>query len=409
MNTMLLEKYARLLVKTGINIQKNQTLMIHSPIEAADFTRIIARIAYEEGARDVVINWKDELTSKIKYLHAPEEVFEEFPNWQKEMYISYASEGAAFLSISASDPELMKDVAATRIAKAQKTASTALKEYRERLMENKNTWCVASIPTKAWAKKVFSHLSEEEAVQKLWTAILEAVRVNTEDPVDAWQQHKDNLKKRTEFLNTNRFKLLHFKNSQGTDLKIQLSEEHLWIGGSEYTPEGVEFIANMPTEEVFTAPSKNGVNGTVVSTKPFNYNGNLIEDFTFTFKDGKIVGFTAKKGYDTLKGIMETDEGAHYLGEVALVPYNSPISNANILFYNTLFDENASSHLALGKAYPVCIKDGENKSKEELDKLGVNDSLVHEDFMIGTPDLEIIGITAEGKEILIFKDGNFAF
>lgn len=406
---MLLEKYARLLVKTGINIQKNQTLMIHSPIEAADFTRIIARIAYEEGARDVVINWKDELTSKIKYLHAPEEVFEEFPNWQKEMYISYASEGAAFLSISASDPELMKDVAATRIAKAQKTASTALKEYRERLMENKNTWCVASIPTKAWAKKVFSHLSEEEAVQKLWTAILEAVRVNTEDPVDAWQQHKDNLKKRTEFLNTNRFKLLHFKNSQGTDLKIQLSEEHLWIGGSEYTPEGVEFIANMPTEEVFTAPSKNGVNGTVVSTKPFNYNGNLIEDFTFTFKDGKIVGFTAKKGYDTLKGIMETDEGAHYLGEVALVPYNSPISNANILFYNTLFDENASSHLALGKAYPVCIKDGENKSKEELDKLGVNDSLVHEDFMIGTPDLEIIGITAEGKEILIFKDGNFAF
>ncbi len=409
MNNELLEKYALLLVKTGINIQKDQTLVINSPIECASFARIASRIAYIEGAREVVINWRDELSSKIKFMHAPEEIFEEYPDWQRDFYLSNVRKGAAFLSISASDPELMKDVNPERMAKSHKAASTAIKEYRERLMSNRNVWCVASIPTISWAKKVFPKLSEDEAMEELWNAIFKTVRVDTIDPVASWETHKRNLKKSMDFLNSNNFKYLQYKNSLGTDLKIELPENHLWLGGSDYTPEGVEFIANMPTEEVFTLPKKTGVNGVVVSSKPLNYNGNLIEEFSLTFKDGRIIDFKAEKGYDILKSIIETDEGSYYLGEVALVPHDSPISNSNILFYNTLFDENASCHLAIGKAYPVCIKNGENLSDEELVKLEVNDSFVHEDFMVGTEDLQIIGITAEGKEIPVFENGNFAF
>lgn len=409
MDNKMLEKYARLIVKTGVNIQKGQTLVINSPIECAFFTRLIAQCAYEEGARDVVVSWKDELLSKIKFLQAPEEVFEEFPEWQKEFYLSYVRQGAAFVSIAASDPELLKDVNPGRLVKVQKASNTALKEHRERLMSNKNSWCVVSIPTKSWAKKVFSDLSEEEAVAKLWDAIIKTVRVDTPDPVAAWEEHKQNLKNNAKFLNTNQFKYLQYKNSKGTDLKIELPANHIWLGGSEYTPEGLEFLANMPTEEVFTLPKKTGVNGTVMSSKPLNYNGNVIDEFSLTFKDGKIVDFTAKQGYEILKGLIETDEGSCYLGEVALVPFNSPISNSNILYFNTLFDENASCHLAIGKAYPVCIKDGENMNQEQLSALGVNDSLTHVDFMIGTNDLEIIGTTAAGKEIPVFKNGDFAF
>jgi aminopeptidase len=409
MNKNLLEEYATLIVKTGINIQKGQTLVINSPIEGASFTRLIAQTAYQAGARDVVISWKDELFSKIRFINAPEEVFDEFPTWQKELYLSYVHQGAAFLSISASDPELMKDVNPERMVKAQKASTTSLKEYRERLMSNKNTWCVVSIPTSSWAKKVFPDLSEAEAVERLWEEIFKAVRVDTDDAVTAWEQHKAKLKTSMDFLNSNEFKSLHFRNSLGTDVIVELPENHIWLGGSEYTPDGIEFIANMPTEEVFTLPKKTGVNGTVVSSLPLNYNGNLIEQFSLTFKAGKIVDFNAKKGYEILKNLIETDEGSHYLGEVALVPYDSPISRTKTLFFNTLFDENASCHLAIGKAYPVCIKDGENLEKEQLEKLEVNDSLVHEDFMIGTEDLEIIGITSEGKEIPVFKAGNFAF
>ena len=408
MENAIIEKYARLLVKTGVNIRKDQVLVITSPVECATFARMIARIAYMEGAGDVVLNWKDEQLSKIRYLYAPEEVFDKFPDWHKEFYLSYARQGAAFMNIFASDPEVMMGVDPKRIAKDAKTRSTAIKEYSERIMSNKNSWCVASIPTKPWAVKVFPGLSEDEAVDKLWQTIFMTVRVDTEDAVAAWNQHKAMLSGRMEFLNTNAFKYLIYKNSRGTDLKIELPENHFWSGGSDHTPEGQEFVANMPTEEVFTLPEKTGVNGTVVSSKPLNYNGTLIEDFSFTFKEGRIVDFTAKRGYEDLKSLIETDEGSHYLGEVALVPYDSPISRSNILFYNTLFDENASCHLAIGKAYP-CIKGAEKMSAKELEELGVNDSLMHEDFMIGTEDLEIIVVKASGEEIPVFRNGNFAF
>lgn len=409
MENQILEKYARLVVKSGVNIQKGQTLVVASPIECASFTRLIAQQAYEAGARDVVISWKDEITSKIRFLQAPDEIFDEFPNWQKEFYLSYVREGAAFVSISASDPELLKDVDPGRIMRSQKASNTALEEYRERLMSNRNQWCVVSVPTPAWAKKVFTGLPEAEAVEALWSSIAKAVRVDTEDPVAAWEAHKTHLKKSLEFLNTAKFRSLRYRNSLGTDVTVELPADHLWLGGSEFTPGGLEFIANMPTEEVFTLPAKNGVNGTIVSSKPLNYNGNLIDGFSFTLKEGRIVDCKAKTGEEILKKLVETDEGSHYLGEVALVPHASPISESNILFYNTLFDENASCHFAIGKAYPVCIKDGENKNKEELSSLGVNDSLVHVDFMLGTADLSITGLTADGKEVPVFVNGNFSF
>lgn len=408
MDNSAINKYAKLIVKTGLNIHRDQILVINSPIECAAFTRRIVQIAYDEGARDVVINWNDELNSKIRYLSAPEAVFDEFPDWQKEFYLSYVRKGAAFLRIAANDPELMKEVNPDRIARASKAGNIALKEYRERLMSCKNVWCVASIPTSSWARKVFPKLSEEQAMDKLWEAILKAVRVDLEDPVAAWEEHKVKLKRSSDFLNTNEFKYLRYKNKLGTDLIVELPEKHFWLGGSDRTPEGQEFLPNMPTEEVFTLPKKTGVNGVVKSSMPLNYNGNLVEELSITFKEGRIVDFTAKKGYDALKSLIDTDEGSHYLGEVALVPYNSPISNSKILFFNTLFDENASCHLAIGKAYPL-IKNADKMNPEELEQLGVNDSLVHEDFMIGTEDLEIVGITSSGKEIPVFICGNFLF
>ena len=285
----MLENYAKLATHIGVNVQEGQTLVISSPVECAEFTRMLVKSAYEKGAKDVVVQWNDEICGKIKYEHSPLEVFENFPDWMKESRLSYAKEGACFLSISASDPELLKNIDPAKIAAFRKSSSTALKEFSEMLMSNKNAWSIVSIPTKAWAKKVFSDLPEEEAVDKLWNEIFKIVRVDTENPVEAWNKHKETLKYHMDYLNEKNLKSLHFENSLGTDLTIELPENHLWAGGAEYTQGGVEFIANMPTEEVFSMPSKFGVNGTVFSSKPLNYGGNLIDNFSVTFKDGKVV------------------------------------------------------------------------------------------------------------------------
>ena len=405
----LLKKYAKLAIYQGVNVQKNQTLVISSPIECAKFTRMLVEEAYIKGAKEVVVQWNDELTGKLKYKYSPMEVFETVPEWVKESRLSYAKEGACFLSISASDPELLKDVDPKKVATFRKASSIASREFSSRLMSNENAWSIVSIPTVGWAKKVFPNVSEDEAVEKLWDAIFKIVRVDSQDPVKAWEEHKNTLKKNMDFLNSKRFKSLHYTNSLGTDLIIQLPEKHLWAGGAEFTQDGTEFIANMPTEEIFSMPKKTGVNGKVVSSMPLNYGGNLINNFSLTFKDGKVVDFSAEEGYETLKNLLDTDEGAKYLGEVALVPYNSPISNSNIIFFNTLYDENASCHLAFGKAYSLCIKDGEKMSEEELLKQGANDSLTHVDFMIGTKDLQITGTTYDNEKFDIFVNGNWAF
>jgi aminopeptidase len=407
-NDDLLRKYARLSVSIGVNVQPDQILVIKSPVECANFTRMIVDEAYKIGAKEVVVHWNDEECAKFKYLNSPIEVFESYPDWMKESMLSYAKEGACFLSISASNPELLKDVDPKKIAAAQKSSSIATREFSERLMSNKNSWSIIALPTKGWATKVFPNLSEDEAINKLWENIFNIVRVDQENPVKAWEYHKKNLIEKINYLNGKNFKSLHYTNSLGTDLNLELVDNHLWIGGAEYTPEGIEFIANMPTEEIFSMPKKTGVNGKVFSSKPLNYGGNLINNFSLTFKDGRVVDFEAKEGYESLKSLIETDEGSHFLGEVALVPFNSPISNSNIVFFNTLYDENASCHLALGKAYNLCIKDGVNKTTEEVLALGGNDSLTHVDFMIGTSDLNITGFGFDGSKTPIFINGNWA-
>lgn len=407
-NDDLLRKYARLSVSIGVNVQHDQILVIKSPVECANFTRMIVDEAYKIGAKEVVVHWNDEECAKFKYLNSPIEVFESYPDWMKESMLSYAKEGACFLSISASNPELLKDVDPKKIAAAQKSSSIATREFSERLMSNKNSWSIIALPTKGWATKVFPNLSEDEAINKLWENIFNIVRVDQENPVKAWEYHKKNLIEKINYLNGKNFKSLHYTNSLGTDLNLELVDNHLWIGGAEYTPEGIEFIANMPTEEIFSMPKKTGVNGKVFSSKPLNYGGNLINNFSLTFKDGRVIDFEAKEGYESLKSLIETDEGSHFLGEVALVPFNSPISNSNIVFFNTLYDENASCHLALGKAYNLCIKDGVNKTTEEVLALGGNDSLTHVDFMIGTSDLNITGFGFDGSKTPIFINGNWA-
>ncbi|MDD3225090.1 MAG: aminopeptidase [Clostridium sp.] len=407
MNINYLKNYAKLIVKTGVNIQNNQILVVKSPVECAYFTRTVAEIAYKEGAREVVIDWNDEKLSRIKYINAKDDVFDEFPKWREEFYNYYVRKGAAFLSISASDPEIMKGVDVNKIVRLSKASSSALSEYRNRLMNDTNSWCVVGVPTKAWAKKVFKDCSEDEAVEKLWNAVFKTSRVDNSNAIKAWEAHNKSFIHKMDFLNKNRFKYIVYSNSLGTDLKIELPKDHLWLGGSSFNSEGIEFMANIPTEEVFTLPLKTGVNGKVVSSKPLNLNGSLIENFSLTFKDGRIVSFTAEKGYDSLKRLIETEDASHYLGEVALVPYDSPISNSNILFYSTLFDENVSCHLAIGDAYPTCLKNSKNMSRSELDKAGVNHSIEHVDFMVGTKDLNIIGIKEDGSKLDIFRDGNF--
>ena len=404
----LLLKYARLAALKGINIQKGKILIINSPIECSEFARMIAEEAYKAGASEVIINYNDEKFNKIKYEYTSTDILSFTPEFEKDKYNYYVEQGASFLSISASDPDLLKDIDSAKIATVQKTRREALKRYYEACNSNENAWCIVSVPTQGWAEKVFKDADSKEAVEKLWDAIFTVMRIKEDDPVEAWNRHLEILDTKVNELNTHKFKCLHFTNSLGTDLKVDLVENHIWCGGEDTTKDGIEFIANMPTEEVFTTPKMDGVNGVVYSSKPLSYCGNLIDNFSLTFKNGKVVDCSAETGLDILKEIIKTDENSCRLGEVALVPYDSPISNSNIIFFNTLYDENASCHLALGSSYPSCIKNGENMNKEELLNAKANFSLTHVDFMIGTKDTNIIGIKNDGTEIPIFKDGNWA-
>ncbi|NKF08184.1 aminopeptidase [Clostridium gasigenes] len=405
----MLKKYATLAVKMGVNIQTHDTLVINSPIDCSEFARAIATAAYKEGAKNVVVHYNDQKMQKIILNNSSIETLSDVPNWVSESYNSYARDGANFISISSSDPDAFKGVPVEKIAATQKAKQLALKEYYKKAMSNKVRWCVLSVPSEAWASKIFPELTIEEAMEKLWSVIFSVVRVDTEDPVEAWVNHNKNLNQKISFLNKNSFETLHYKNNKGTNLTVELPTGHLWLGGGEKSTSGIEFNANMPTEEVFTLPKRDGVNGTVVSSKPLSYGGNLINDFSLTFKDGKVIDFSAKEGGDVLKQLLDSDESAKYLGEVALVPMDSPISNSGIVFYNTLFDENAACHFAFGKAYPCCLAGGTEMTDEELAKNNVNNSIIHVDFMIGTDDLEITGIIKNKDSVTIFKNGNWAF
>ena len=409
MNKSFLIKYASLAVNIGVNIQKDNILVISSPIETAEFARLITEEAYKSGAKDVIVHYGDQKLTKIKLENSSLETISNIPEWQAESYNYYARQEACFISISASDPDGLKGVPVEKIGASQKARTSALKDYFDNSMSNKCRWCVLSVPTLSWAKKVFPKVSDDEAMESLWDVIFKTVRVDTENPVNAWKKHNAYLEEKIKFMNNNNFKSVHLKSANGTDLNIELPEGHIWAGGSEGDVNGIPFNANIPTEEVFTLPKKTGVNGIVYSSKPLSYGGNLIDNFSITFKDGKAIDFTAETGYDVLKQMLESDEGAKYLGEVAFVPYNSPISNSKLIFFNTLFDENAACHLAFGRAYESCVKDADKYSEEELEKIGVNNSVIHVDFMIGTSDLEITGINKNGETIQIFSNGNWAF
>lgn len=355
------------------------------------------------------MNWSDDYLSRQKFLRADASVFDDTPEWREKFFTSYAEMGAAYLAIAASDPETLKGVDPDRLVRSQKSGSVLRKTFDRLQMSNGFPWCIASVPIPSWAATVFPELPEDQAMEKLWDAILRSVRIQGDGTaVSAWRQHLDTLSRRKDLLNKYHFKYLHYTNSLGTDLTIQLPEDHLWASGNSVMKNGVEFVANMPTEEIFTAPLKTGINGVVYSAMPLVDSGNIIDKFYFIIRDGKIVEAHAEKGEEFLKAAISVDEGASYFGEVALVPYDSPISNQKILFYNTLFDENASCHLAFGEAYPECIEGGESMTREEVQAHGLNYSLTHVDFMVGTADLSIVGTTHDGREIPVFINGNFA-
>jgi aminopeptidase len=405
---ILLEKLADLAVKIGANVQKDQIVVVNTPVEAADLARRVTKSAYIAGAKAVYINWRDELSGRYSYEYQTLETLQFIPQFSIDRLRFFVDNGACVISIVSPIPGANKGVDPSKIQAAGIASSKAFNFYREHMMGNRSQWSIIAASNQVWAEKVFPNLKGEEAVEALWNAIFKASRVTEEkDPIEEWNKHNSALINHNQILNNYQFDSLHFKNSLGTDLTIKLVDNHIWSGGQEKATNGVIFNPNIPTEENFTMPHKFGVNGKVVATKPLDYQGNLIEDFWLEFKDGKVVDFDAKKERATLKNLIEFDPGSSYLGEVALISHNSPISQANILFFNTLFDENASCHLALGRAYPMNIKGGTEMKVEELEKLGYNNSMSHSDFMFGSSDMNIVGITKDGKEIQIFKDGNF--
>ena len=400
--------YAELVVRMGVNIQKGQRLQITSEIECADFARLCADAAYNAGCREVLFRWRDDELTRMKYLKAADEVFDSVDQWDVDRANALVDEGCAFITIYAEDPDSLNGVDPDRIRRSQISSGKALEHYRAKMMSSAVPWTVCSVPSKAWSRAVFPQLSEEEAVARMWEEILACCRVDGGDAVQNWQNHIDELKKHVDILNGYNFKTLRYRNSAGTDVTVDLPEGHFWEGGSEKSGTGVIFSPNLPTEEVFTLPDRNSMNGTIVSTKPLSHNGTVIEGIVYKVENGKSVEAHADKGEDILRDAITVDEGASYFGEVALVPHDSPISNSGVLFFNTLFDENASCHFAFGQAYPQ-IKGSENMTKEELEARGANTSMTHVDFMVGSEDLEITGITHDGREIPVFVNGNFAF
>ncbi len=403
-----LEKYAELAVKVGVNLQEKEGLLLSGNEAALPLARKIMKKAYEAGAKHVEFQFSDDQMQVIRYLNGKEFVFDKFPQWKVDQLEAMYKDNYHQLFVMAPDPELLKEIDGDLIAKNQKTVSQAVAPIMKYRMTGITKWSIVAVPSDAWAMSVFPEDSLENATAKLWDKIFEATRVDQNDPVAAWQQHDKNLKKYRDFFNDKDFEKLVYK-APGTDLEVYLADDHCWMGGSKESQAGVPYVANIPTEEVFTTPHQLKVNGTLKATKPLSLNGKLVDGFGFTFKDGKVVDFYADKGYDVLEKLMANDDGAKYLGEVALVQDDSPISNTGILFNNTLFDENASCHFALGRAYSYAMKGGSEATQEELTKRGANFSLIHVDFMVGSKELEIIAYEKNGNTVQIFKDGNWAF
>lgn len=403
-----LYKYAELLVDVGINITDGKRLYIRATADALPLVRLVTKIAYERGSKEVKVSLSDDTIARLNATYRTEEELAVIHDFQVAERMYYSDEKAGFLSIISSSPELLKDVSPKKLQAMQVANGQAFKEFSSRTQSDFHSWCVAGYPSVEWARLVYPELSDDDAVNALLELILYTVRADVSNPVEAWIEHDKTLHSKVDYLNDKQFMALRYE-APGTDLTIGLPENHLWAGASSTDSNGDSFMANMPTEEVFTAPDKNRVNGYVSNTLPLSHGGNIIDDFKLTFKDGEVVEYTAEKGYEILRNIIGTDAGAKRLGEVALVPFDSPISNKGILFYNTLFDENASCHIALGSAYAFSLQGGKEMSREELDRAGLNDSITHVDFMIGSEKLNIYGVDKDGNETPVFIEGNWAF
>ena len=400
-----LQQYARLLLQEGVNLQQDQLLVINGDVENKDFVYIVVEETYALGAKDVHINWRSTITAKSRLTHAKDTVLANPAPWIADMYHHIVDSNACILSLISANPFAYEGVPSEKIALSSRSMSKLTKFYHEAIMDSSLTWCVASVATLTWANLLGYEGDDDEKVNRLWNTIFTLCRMKNVSEDESFSTHLNRLAQRTATLNDLQLVSLHYTCSNGTDLTIALPEGHLWLGGKEASKKGIIFDANIPTEEVFTAPHYAGANGTVYSTKPLIYDGNQIEKFYFTFKDGKVVDYGAKEGKEYLTNLIETDENSCYLGEVALVDHYSPISQSNMIFFETLYDENASCHLALGAAYPTCLENSDGMSQEELRNHGLNTSLAHTDFMIGHEHMTIIGLTKDGKEVPIMIDG----
>ncbi len=407
MNQKVYENYAKLAVKIGINLQEGQDVVITASTRLVDIVKEIVKVCYENKARSVKVEWTNEQIDKLHWLHQDTEVLSEVLAWQEEKAKYNAETLPCKIYVDDEDPNAYEGVDVMKMAAVRKARFKVLKKYRD-MSDNKDQWLIVAVPSPSWAKTVFPELETEEAVAKLWEAIIKTMRLDTEDPVQAWEDHIANLSDKSNKMNAMNLDYLTYKSANGTDLTVKLQPNHIWLSARETNLKGIDFTANMPTEEVFSMPKRDGVNGVVVSTKPLSLNGQLVENFKITFKDGKAVEVEAEKGLDVLNTMLDMDEASRHLGEVALVPFDSPINQTGLLFSNTLFDENACCHFAFGFAFKNNIKGYENMSEEDFKEVGFNDSVNHVDFMVGSADLEIKGYDFEGKEYVIFQDGVWA-
>lgn len=408
MKKSMLRKYAQLAVQTGIALKKGQGCVIQGEVEQHEFAEMVAEEAYRAGAKWVMLQWTDQAVTKLRYRHESMTQLSRVEEWEKAQQQYFVDTLPAMIYISSADPDGLKGVNLEKLQKAGIARGKAFKPYRD-AMDNKNQWTIVAVPSKKWAKKVFPGERSSAAVEKLWEAIFKTVRISEDnDPQGEWAAHNSRLKAYCDKLNALDLDYLHYESPQGTNFKCWLIPGAQWHGGGDTLPDGTFYNPNMPTEEVFTSPMRGRCEGTLVSTMPLSYQGNLIDKFSITFENGKAVSCKAEQGQALLEKLIAMDEGAAMVGELALVPVDSPIYQEGILFYNTLFDENAACHVALGMGFNEVIPGFENMSNEELKARGINDSILHEDFMVGSKELDITGYTRDGKAIKIFTQGNWA-
>lgn len=402
-----LRAYAELLVRTGVSLKPGQGLLVRAQVEAAPLVRLVAEVAYRLGSPLVHVSWSDDAVTRARFEHARDDSFETVPQWLADGYLSMAEKGYASLSIVSDDPDLLAGTDPRRWATYAQAWRRANRAFQSITMSDGIPWCVAGYAGVAWARKAFPGVEDGAAVARLWDAIFAATRADLPDPAGAWEEHSRDLKARTETLNARRYAALRFR-GPGTDLRVGLADGHRWEGGSAVTPSGTRFVPNIPTEEIFTAPHRERVDGVVRASLPLANGGAVIEDFSLRFERGAVVEARARVGQDALERILDTDDGARRLGEVALVPASSPVARTGVLFFETLFDENAASHVALGRAYPTTLQGGDAMSEEEARARGLNDSLTHVDFMIGSPRMDVDGETAEGSQEPVMRAGEWA-